>query len=481
MPGAAPLLIEHSLMMAMRVAFGLVCAFVLAGCASSTAVRVDRSDVIGSCLTTVPDRDALLGVALSGGGSRAALFGSAGLEALARLRTGDGASAIDKITHLSSVSGGSIAAASYALKKPGHDVKVLNPDGTLSDAYRAFFETYRTDLSQDFESSLIWRQLLSFRWVNSALAARTLAEILGARLFGATRWQELSTREKAGDSPGLIINTTLYNNGRRLAITSLPSQAFDYDFFLDLERSLQERGRHLEPGSLSRARWNRLRPMTLIEINIDPCPAIVAAAVTASASFPPLVGPLTLKIGDEDTYWHAGDGGLYENQGLESLILLYLKQIQLKRTKRAMMILFDSSFPFAVGEQRLLKRANPFSLLTFDFSRIPSIMEERATTYQTLFFQSLQIEGVFPDRQTIAAVILRHTDAKWAADMSDLPPACKAEATPLATPEEVRERIAEIPTRLVLDSESDRQLLSAAAFKLVDDNRDRILQFLNRP
>jgi hypothetical protein len=163
------------------------------------------------------------------------------------------------------------------------------------------------------------------------------------------------------------------------------------------------------------------------------------------------------------------------------LILLYLKQLQLKRAKRAVMVLFDSSFPFAVGERRLLRRPEPFSILTFDFSRIPSIMEERATTYQTLFFQSLQIEGVFPDAKTITVVPLRHTEAKWAADMSDLPPACKAEAKPLATPEEVTERIAEIPTRLVLNSECDRQLLSAAAFKLVDEHRDRILEFLNRP
>ena len=78
---------------------------------------------------------------------------------------------MDKVDHLSSVSGGSIAAAYYALKKPGRDVPVLKPDGTLSDAYRTFFEQYRADLSQDFETALIWRQLLSFRWVNSALAA----------------------------------------------------------------------------------------------------------------------------------------------------------------------------------------------------------------------------------------------------------------------------------------------------------------------
>ena len=467
--------------MSTRIGLGLLCALVLTGCASATAFRVDRSDVIGPCQTAVPNHDVLLGVALSGGGSRAALFGEAGLEALARLRTADGASVIEKISHVSSVSGGSIAAAYYVLKKPSHDVKVLNADGTLSDAYRTFFETYRTSLSQDFETSLIWRQLLSFRWVNSALAAKTLAEILAQRLYGDARLQDLAAREKGGDSPGLIINTTLYNNGRRLALTTLPSEAFTYDFFADLDRSLREQGRKLDPSSISRERWNRLRPMTPIEINIDPCPAGLAGSVTASASFPPLVGPLTLKIGDDNTYWHAGDGGLYENQGLESLILLYLKQLQLKRAKRAVMILFDSSFPFAVGERRLLRRAEPFSLLTFDFSRIPSIMEERATTYQTLFFQSLQIEGVFPDSKTISVIALRHTEAKWAADMSDLPPACKAETKPLASPEEAKERIAEIPTRLVLNSECDRQLLSTAASKLVDENRDRILEFLNRP
>jgi hypothetical protein len=293
--------------------------------------------------------------------------------------------------------------------------------------------------------------------------------------------QDLSAREKAGDSPGLIVNTTLYNNGRRLAITTLPPEAFDYDFFADLERSLQQRGRAMEDAPYIRERWKLLRPMTPIEIDIDPCPAHLIGAAAASASFPPLIGPLTLKIGDEETYWHAGDGGLYENNGVETLILLYLKQLQVKRSKRALIIVFDSSFPFSVGERRLLRRALPFSLLTFDFSRVPSIMEERATTYQALFFRSLQIEGVFPDRHTIATIRLRHTDAKWAADLSDLPPACKAESKPPQTPQEVTERIAEIPTRLFVASECDRQLLATAAAKLVAEHRDEILRFLNRP
>ena len=128
----------------------------------------------------------------------------------------------------------------------------------------------------------------------------------------------------------------------------------------------------------------------------------------------------------------------------------------------------------------MLRRSVPFSLLTFDLSRIPSIMEERATTYQMLFFSSLQTEGVFLDSKTFVGISLRHTDAKWAADMSDLPPACKAEEPPLATPQEVTERIAEIPTRLVLTSECDRQLLAAAAAKVVEANRAAILEFLDQ-
>jgi hypothetical protein len=168
---------------------------------------------------------------------------------------------------------------------------------------------------------------MSFRWVNSALAARTFAEILQERLYETTRLQDTSAREKAGDSPGLIINTTLYNNGRRFLLTSLPGEEFEYDFFGDLERSLQQRGRVMDLTPRIRERWQLVLPLTPIDIHIVPCPASLAGSVAASASFPPLIGPLTLKIGDEETYWHAGDGGLYENQGVEALILLYLKQL----------------------------------------------------------------------------------------------------------------------------------------------------------
>jgi len=468
-------------MIGQRIAVGIACAIVVTGCASAHYVSVPESTVAGPCVTAIPERDLLVGVALSGGGSRAALFAEAGLEALAQIRMADGNSLLTRIDNLSSVSGGSLSGIYYALKKPGRSVPVLNPDGSLSPAYRAFFDQYRADLAQDFETSLIWRQLLSFRWLNSALAAKTLVEILAEKLYGDARLQDLSARAKAGDTPDIIVNTTLYNNGRRLALTTLPAEAFEYDFFTDLERSLRQRGKPIEEMPYVRERWKHLRPMTPIELHIDPCPARLAGAATASASFAPLIGPTTFKIGDKEAYWHVGDGGLYENSGIESLLFLYLQQLQAKRAKRAIIIALESSYPFSADEARLLKRSLPFSLLNFDFTRIPGIMEERALTYQALFFRSLQLEGVFPDSKTVTVIALRHTDAKWAADLSDVPASCQAESAPLKTAQDVDDRISAIPTRLGLASACDRDLIYTAAYKLVAQYKDAILQFLNQP
>jgi hypothetical protein len=48
----------------------------------------------------------------------------------------------------------------------------------------------------------------------------------------------------------------------------------------------------------------------------------------------------------------------------------------------------------------------------------------------------------------------------------------------LTSPEDVQERIAEIPTKLMIPSECDRQLLHAAAVKVVAQNQQAIEDFL---
>ena len=251
---------------------------------------------------------------------------------------------------------------------------MLTQAGGLSEPYRAFFDDYRSKLSQDFESALIWRQLGSFRWLNSSLAATSLFEILSERLLGGVTQPDLSRRQVAGDAPGLVVNTTLYNNGRRLAATSLPAAAFGYDFVQALQESAARQGRRAGIPPMLVKRWELLRPMTPLEINMDPCPMRLAGMVTASASFPPLVGPFTLQVRGDETYWHVGDGGLYENNGIESLLFVFLNQLQERRARRTLILAFDSSFPFSVGDRQLSRRAEPFSLMTFDFSRIPSII-----------------------------------------------------------------------------------------------------------
>jgi hypothetical protein len=456
----------------------LLGAFALTGCASAVAIRVPQAGPDAACVIPAPDREVLVGVALSGGGSRAALFGGAGLEALGRLPAPGGGSVLEQVTYLSSVSGGSVAATAYASRKPPRQTPVLTPQGAMTAEYEAFFAEYQRQLAQDFEGALLRRQLLSFRWLNSSLAARSLAEVMAERLLGQATFADLARREARGDSPRLIVNTTLYNSGRRLALTTLPPEASRYDFYADLRASMARRELTAEFPPAFLQRWGKLLTLTPMELGIDLCPVRLAGAVAASASFPPLVGPITFRVGETDLYWHMGDGGLYENQGFESLLFVFLKKLQDQTARRALILLFDSSFPFSVGERRLTKRSQPFSLWNYDYTRIPSIMEQRASTYQALFFRSMQLEGVFPDDQTIRIVQLRHTDAQWQPDLSDLPEACRRVDPPFESPMAVAEHLAEISTRFWLASPCDRQLLQVAAAKVVAQHRPEVTAFL---
>jgi hypothetical protein len=457
----------------------LACALLASGCATAVALRAPEPGPQSTCIGPGPEQDLAVGVALSGGGSRAALFGAAGLEALAQVRAPGGGSLLEQVTHLSSVSGGSVSASYFAMKKPSKETAVLGADGVLTEDYKTFFADYKGKVSQDFESALLWRQIESLRFIlNPALAAISLTELFSERLLGPVTFRDLGVREARGDSPRLIVNTTLYNNGRRFVMTTLPSETFRYDFFADLNRSLAKRGRPAEDTPILKRRWESLLPMAASDINMDQCPVLLAGAVTGSASFPPLVGPITFRVGEGNQYWHLGDGGLYENSGVESLLFAFLKQLQVKKASRALIIAFESSYPFSVGSRKLSQRSEPWTLLSYDVSRIPSIMEERATSYWALFLRSMQIEGVFPDSQTVRVIVLRHIDAQWKDDLSDLPEVCREESPPLDSPTAVVERIAEIPTRFKLVSECDRQLLITAAAKVVAQNRQEIEDFL---
>ena len=177
-----------------------------------------------ACVKPAPQRDVLVGVALSGGGSRAALFGASGLEALARLRAPGGASVLEQVDYLSSVSGGSVAASYYASQKPPRETAVLDAGWRAEGmTTRRSSPGTRSPAAQDFESALIWRHCtipLDQLRARGAVARRYPR---GASP-GPRHVREPQPAGDARGQPLLIVNTTLYNNGRRLTFTTLPGR-----------------------------------------------------------------------------------------------------------------------------------------------------------------------------------------------------------------------------------------------------------------
>ena len=94
-------------------------------------------------------------------------------------------------------------------------------------------------MAKDYERPLLWRQLLYLRWFNPSWTARSLAETLSENYLGDTNFTELGQREVRGDSPRLLINTTLYNDGRRFLLSTLPRNDSQFDLIGKLEQSPQ--------------------------------------------------------------------------------------------------------------------------------------------------------------------------------------------------------------------------------------------------
>ncbi len=460
----------------------LVVAPFWSGCRATPVYSTKPLSAPPPCLSASRDPEMLVGLAVSGGGSRAAIFSAAAYEALGQLRAGpEQRSLLEQVSYISSVSGGSLASAYYAVRKPPGTVPVLTTSGDLTEEYRQFFATFKDAMAKDYERPLLWRNLLYWRWVNPPWTARSLAEILSEEeYYSDANFADLAVREARGDSPRLLINTTLYNNGRRLLVSTLPRGESNYDLFGSVvtEVGLDR----VEEGFIQKlaAAPDALVSTSLDDLPIDVCPVRVAAAVTASMSFPPLIGPLTLGIEGQERYWHIGDGGMSDNTGSESLTMVFLKKLQENKARRALIIMVDSSFPFSVGGKELDDRKDGFSFFDSDFSRIPSIMEERSLAYRGLFAILAKQAGVFPASDRLAFVRMRHTDANWAEDLSDLPKSCQEEALDWKEPKEVGEHMASIVTRLWIKSDCDRDLLVAAAKKVVAANADVIRAFLNQ-
>jgi len=460
----------------------------LSGCFAKIQSLPSQPENAEALFAPLPDQDFMVGLAVSGGGSRAATFAAGALEALAEIPVRLGPmrrSVLETVNYMSSVSGGSVATAYYVTKKPPKSEPMLGDDG-LSPRYREFFSAYKTAMQSNFQRSAVLRQFAFFRALNPTKLAYSLSEVWDDQFLGEMTFAQLYEREQRGDIPRVILNGTVYNSGRRFAFTTLPASDFDYDFIELLTKELKKPDRPvpvtaegiaiIQKGLEKASR--QFLPLTFERIGADYRNLRLSLAVATSASFPPVVGPVTYQLTGRPTYLHIGDGGLFDNLGTESLTTLFLKKIPQGSSKSGLIIVIDTSFPFDAGGPELDKSEKGFEVFRDDPSRIVGIMEERANTYQTLLWHSLRTEGVIlPDFAHLRIVVLKHVDAEWNG-YQDLPEVCRDEFPSDVTPMQIKQEVAQIPTLFKIKTPCHGALLLKAARKVVEQYRHRIVNFI---
>lgn len=234
-------------------------------------------------------------------------------------------------------------------------------------------------------------------------------------------------------------------------------------------------GRASFDRSLKRAK-DQFIPQTFEGLEADHQTLPISLAVVTSASFPPVVGPVTYQTEGSATYTHVGDGGLFDNLGTESLITLFLNKLHPGHgtSKKAIVFVIDASYPFDEGTMDLDQNKKGFEVFLDDPSRIVGIMEQRANAYQAMLWHSVRTESaLLPDYDHLKLVILKHTEAEWTKD-DPIPAACPS----TLTPEEIVRTIRQIPTLFKIEEPCHGALLIAAAHKVVQKQRKRIVDFL---
>ncbi|MCE3605193.1 patatin-like phospholipase family protein [Massilia sp. P8910] len=273
-------------MIRLCVLFSTLCALGLGGCAISEVSNARNQPLAPQVLNEAlagpapavagqmirPDKP-FVGVAISGGGSRAAVFSWSVLERLSALGI------LQHVDAISSVSGGSLSAATL----------VLNADhlGHADD-----WEAMRRALGQDLLTPWLAKLASPINWRSMATTdlerTHLMAQVFDERLFHGATFAQLDT---GASRPALLLNATLASG----------KNAGDPFVFT--------------PASFAH-----------IGSRLDTYP--VSHAVMASAAFPGVFGNITLKVfNDHDqkgdpvtTYTRIFDGGVADNLGLYTLL-----------------------------------------------------------------------------------------------------------------------------------------------------------------
>ena len=438
----------------------------LVGCAATNAihytVQLDEPLSLEDCATPAPTEtpEQIVGVALSGGGSRASVFSAAVMEALWEHGY------IDLVTHVSGVSGGSFAAAYFAANLPSCGTLDSTEEQTV--CWREFFSDFKLAMRSHFFRSMAGNQATRFRFASNTRLAISLQEIIDAQFLGGMTFGDLAARNTSMVDDGLfppvlLINATSYDSGRRVVFSNMCLSEDPPVTATDIGRSPLDdpalRGHGIAPPDCDQPAPQDM-PLSL--------------AVTTSAAFPGFVGPITIEVpatceGEGLEYWHLADGGMVDNSGLDSIEEVILRQLR--------------------AEPRVLERALTFSVfntLTEDESDLRQIRNfwpsqhtgqgilaytGRSQGYHRLFWDK------FKDELATDGIVVETIEfAIMAADVDHWPASCpQAARSAKQDPDEVRAEIAKalatIPTAYSI-SQCNADLLELAARDVVSSTLD---------
>jgi predicted acylesterase/phospholipase RssA len=223
----------------------------------------------------IVDRDGyFVGVAISGGGSRSAVFSAACMFQLQRLGL------LQRVDYISAVSGGSLTAAFYCLNGPDR----WNP----GSAQRKLTHSFASDIIFQIIQPWIYLTTLLTDYDRSDLLANSLRK----NLF-TVNGHEQTFADLRADRPHLLLNATDLQSGKAFVFCN---ESFD-------------------------------------ELNSDLSKYPIAYAVAASAAVPVVMHQVTLR--DFSTvfkqYQHLIDGGINDNLGISSLVETYDAQVKSAR------------------------------------------------------------------------------------------------------------------------------------------------------
>lgn len=362
-----------------------------------------------ACAVPEVPQTPMMGLALSGGGSRAAIFAAAGMRELEK------AGILERVTHVSSVSGGGFAAAYWAAHPK------LAADG---------FEDMLATLQLDYFWQMEGQQVLHpNRAFSPSRRLISLQEALDDTFLADTSFGDLA--------PGraFYFNTVSYDTAERFLFTNDVLHHKD-DVRLPIEPGLRA-------ASFAQAGCAQATPPEIP----------LSLAVATSAAFPPLLGPTSISVPGLGQFWHLGDGGIVENTGVETLQEVALRhRADNPVLDRAVIISFNAGLRVDTDASIV----DPdLSIFSTNPDRIIDLANMRAEVYREAYLTALG-----EDLRVQTTVI---TLDFYTVDVTDWPTECepgeREGRTPLGA-------IRDVPTGLSITA-CDAALIDAAAVAAV--------------